>query len=38
MTVPKYEQLMLPLLRQLAAANGEANVAMLMPELAREFQ
>jgi restriction system protein len=38
MTIPKYEQLMLPLLKVLAATNGEANVAMLIPSLAREFE
>ena len=38
MTLPKYEQLMLPLLRRTAAIDGEANIAMVLPDLAREFE
>ena len=38
MTLPKYEQLMLPLLRRTAAIDGEANIAMALPDLAREFE
>jgi restriction system protein len=38
MTIPKYEQLMLPLLKRTAAIEGEVNIAMLMPDLACEFE
>jgi restriction system protein len=37
MPIPKYEQLMLPLLRRTADINGETNVPALTPQLARDF-
>ncbi len=37
MAVPKYEAIMLPLLKRMAAIDGEANVAAVLPDLAREF-
>ena len=37
MAVPKYDQIMLPLLRHLNSDDGEVNVATVMPRLAKEF-
>lgn len=37
MTIPKYEDLMLPILRLVASAGKETNVPEMLPALAREF-
>ena len=37
MAVPKYEEIMLPLLKRAAAVGGETNIPALLPDLAREF-
>lgn len=37
MPIPTYEQLMLPLLRRAAAAQGDTTIPSLLPDLAQEF-
>jgi restriction system protein len=37
MPIPKYEAIMLPLLKRMAAIDGEATVADVLPDLAQEF-
>ena len=37
MAVPKYEAIMLPLLKRLSSIDGEANVALVLPDIAKEF-
>ena len=37
MPIPKYEQIMLPLLKGVAAVEGDTNVPALLPYLAKEF-
>lgn len=37
MPIPKYEEIMLPLLKHVAMVQGDTSVPALLPELAREF-